>query len=60
MTPKMLELLKTEEDEIVTQIENWTTLRQLILYRTLYGLGFRMGTVNQEIERELRKEAAKE
>ena len=56
----MLELLKTEEDEIVTQIENWTTLRQLILYRTLYGLGFRMGTVNQEIERELRKEAAKE
>ena len=60
MSPKMLELLKAEEDEVVTQMENWTRLRQLIAYRTLYGMDCRMSTVYQEIERELREEAAKE
>jgi hypothetical protein len=52
-----LERLKEKEDAAIKIIDSWPRIFQLLVYRQLYALGIRIGNVDSEIEKELKKDA---
>ncbi len=52
-----LERLKEKEDAVIKMIDSWPRIFQLLVYRQLYAFGIRIGNIDSEIEKELKKDA---